>query len=313
MEFEEAACRISDRMCVISDPQLVVTVEKWLTKLTSENRGPNELNYLKLLQYMVENKWLSRPFLRPPPTGPLLPLSRYINPLPCSGRTGHRRQGAVTDNWKTSKSTRATQALLMDSEPSNGERSDSDNDSYDFGYADAIVDGSMTTATSTYDDDANADDGDNLNADDDNNVNTKDGEDVIAADGNIENVDNVVNDTAHTERDGHLAGGAGGKECGSWGLKGGDGGAKAVKLCDVCLDGMGRHLRKPTPAPLDGAYEELLGDCVIPVLTETERQSVNPELLKVLENVSDATTLQDYYAQVGNHHQTREKIIKKGY
>lgn len=293
MEFEEAACRISDRMYVISDPQLVVTVEKWLTKLTSENRGPNELNYLKLLQYMIENKWLSRPFVRPPPAGPLLPLSRYINPRPCNRP---RRKEPVTDNWKTSKSTRAAQA--MDSEPSNGNRSDSDSDSDGFDYADE--DDSMATVTSTSDDN-------NVNADNDNNVNADDGKNVNAVDGHGEDAD----EAAHTERDGHLAGGGGVKGCGSWGMKGGDGAEKAVKLCDVCLDGLGRHLKKPAPGPLDGDYEELLGDCVIPKLTETEKQSVNPKLLKVLENVNDATSLQDYYGQVGTKHQIRKNAVKK--
>jgi len=101
------------------------------------------------------------------------------------------------------------------------------------------------------------------------------------------------------KRDGHLAGGGGG-EC--------HGGEKSTpkknpfaKLCDPCLDNFGKHLLKKHPGPMDAAYRDLLGDCARPVLTEAEQKTVCPELLQILENVNDNTTLQDFYFQVGGY------------
>lgn len=80
IDFDEAAADINEQVVVVRDPHVVATIEKWLTKLTAENRGINELHYLKLLQYMMVNKRIGRPFVRAPPEGPLLPLSSYLNP-----------------------------------------------------------------------------------------------------------------------------------------------------------------------------------------------------------------------------------------
>lgn len=119
--------------------------------------------------------------------------------------------------------------------------------------------------------------------------------------------------TVLAKRNGHLvAGGGGGGECPScWGANKGPGNGRKsgttgvkpnpfAKLCNPCLDGLGRHLRKAEPRPLDEVYRELLGDCALPVFTENERKSVGPELLRALESVNDATTLQDFYFQVGD-------------
>lgn len=79
-DFDEAAADIGERVTVVRDPEVVATVEKWLIKLTAEDRGVNELHYLKLLQYMLADKRIGRPFVRAPPDGPLLPISKYLNP-----------------------------------------------------------------------------------------------------------------------------------------------------------------------------------------------------------------------------------------
>lgn len=110
-----------------------------------------------------------------------------------------------------------------------------------------------------------------------------------------------------TKRDGHLAGGGGGECSSCWGTKSGGSERKSTtsaknpfaKLCNPCLDDLGRHVRKPQLGPLSEAYHELLRDCALPVFTDSERKSANPELLRILESVNDATTLQDFYFQVG--------------
>jgi len=98
------------------------------------------------------------------------------------------------------------------------------------------------------------------------------------------------------KRDGHLAGGGGGECSGAASKKN-----PFAKLCDPCLDNFGRHLLKKQPGPLDAAYRDLLGDCALPVLTEAEQKTVCPEMLQILENVDDTTTLQDFYFQVGGY------------
>lgn len=57
----------------------MLTVDKWVTKLTADGRGSNELNYLKLLQYMMADRRIGRPFRRQPPAGCLLPLSTFMS------------------------------------------------------------------------------------------------------------------------------------------------------------------------------------------------------------------------------------------
>lgn len=83
IDFDMAASDIMEQLSAISDVQLVLTVEQWLLKLIADNRGPNELNYLRLLQIMVNNRRIGPPFVRAPPQGHLLPLNRYINPQQC--------------------------------------------------------------------------------------------------------------------------------------------------------------------------------------------------------------------------------------
>lgn len=122
---------------------------------------------------------------------------------------------------------------------------------------------------------------------------------------------------ALAKRDGHLAGGGGGECSSCWGTKSGGSGRKSTagaknpfaKLCNPCLDGLGRHVRKPQPGPLGEAYRDLLGDCALPVFTDSERKSVSPELLRILESVNDATTLQDFYFQVGNTPKSRTEHV----
>lgn len=273
-DFEEAAADISERVMVVRDAQLVVTIEKWLNKLTADDRGTNELHYLKLLQYMVANKRIGKPFVRPPPTGPLVPLSRYLNPPPYGARD------CSAESWRTSYSSRSVQTVTDDEDDNNGGE-----------YEDETADGN----------------GHQTAADSDTAVLS-----ATAADGH--NARDPAAEAAVTKRDGHLAGGgsdSGGRdECLScWKSKCGGGGVKPKKAdagpknsfpkpCDPCLDDLGRHVRKAQPGPLDADYQKLLGDCKVPVLTEKERKSVSPEMIRVLESVNDATTLQDFYYQV---------------
>lgn len=273
-DFEAAAADISERVCSVRDPQLVVTVEKWLTKLTAEDRGTNELYYLKLLQYMMANKLVGRPFVTAPPAGPLLPLSRYLNPPPLS--RCRNRAGSV-NSWRTSYSSRSAQTTDAEDD------GDYDEESVDADERDGGGGGGR--------DDANATDSA---------TNALSTDVAFAADGTGTS-DPAATVAVPESRDGHLAGGG---ECSSPRL--GPGGKRATagpknpfaKLCNPCLDGFGRHLRKAPPAPLKEVYREVLGDCALPVLTESERKSVSPELLRVLESVDGDTALQDFYFQV---------------
>lgn len=78
-EFDAVALDVCERLSEEDDPEVVLTVNEWLTKLTEPNgRGPNELNYLKLLRCMTANRRIGRPFRRPPPTGRLWPVHVYL-------------------------------------------------------------------------------------------------------------------------------------------------------------------------------------------------------------------------------------------
>lgn len=278
-DFEAAAADISERVCSVRDPQLVVTIEKWLTKLTAEDRGTNELYYLKLLQYMMANKLVGRPFVTAPPAGPLLPLSRYLNPPPlCRGRN---RAGSV-NSWRTSYSSRSAQTT-----------DDEDDGDYD-------------EAESVDADDRNGGEGGGNGVRDDASAadsaaNALSTADVASAADGVGASDSAAASVPES-RDGHLAGGG---ECSSPRCGRGRKRATAAgpenpfaKFCNPCLDGLGRRLRKARPAPLNEAYREVLGDCALPVLTESERKSVGPGLLRVLESVDGDTALQDFYFQV---------------
>ncbi|XP_050443998.1 uncharacterized protein LOC126847657 [Adelges cooleyi] len=115
LDFDVMVSEISERVATIREPQVVVTIEKWVNKLVAEPRGPNELNYLKLLNRMMNNKRVGPPFLRPPPAGPLFPLSRYINPRPCDGRPP---TGQTALNWYSSSQNRSVQTAVADRTPS---------------------------------------------------------------------------------------------------------------------------------------------------------------------------------------------------
>lgn len=62
-----------------NDPELVITIEEWMTKLTSEDRGYNEICYLKMLRRMLVHRRVCWPFVDPPSAGPLLPLLQFMN------------------------------------------------------------------------------------------------------------------------------------------------------------------------------------------------------------------------------------------
>ncbi|XP_060863393.1 uncharacterized protein LOC132939963 [Metopolophium dirhodum] len=262
MDFDVAANDISEQVVVIRDPELAMTIEKWVLKLTAENRGANELKYLQLLQYMMARGRINGPFVRDPPPGPLVPLSRYVNPPPCSG---HGRDSGGVECWQTSNCSRAAQTRCEDM--------DGDYEDEDF--------------EEQVDNDANNDET-TVNGDVVGDLHSNGGE---LQSPRLEDIGQ--DDGVQAKRDGHLAGGGGGECRGAASKKN-----PFTKLCDPCLDNFGRHLLKKQPGPLDAAYRDLLGDCALPVLTEAEQKTVCPELLQILENVDDTTTLQDFYFQV---------------
>lgn len=296
-DFDVTASDISDRVIVIRDPQLVLTIEKWLVRLTAdENRSRNELDYLKLLQYMVVNKRIGPPFHQNPPTGPLLPLSRFLlysQQLACDGPPVWCRNRTKCCRL-VSKSGDRTELR-----PEH-EQADDEND-----FEEQNVKGGAASDIAKYNcKSGNQKDFEKINApvlsiDDETKTHCKN-EIAVSDEKSMCPANDHGDAILMYKRDGlHLAGGGGG-ECGPC-----SGGAHTSKpkinpnkLCDPCLDLMGRHLKKPQPKPIDMAYRDLLGDCAFPVFTETEQKTVNPRLLLVLKSVNDQTTLQDFYFQV---------------
>jgi len=264
MDFDVAVNDISNQIVGIRDPELALTIEKWVLKLTAENRGANELKYLQLLQYMMAQGRINGPFAKDPPPGPLVSLSRYVNP--CSG---HGRNSGGVECWQTSNCSRAAQTKYEDGED-------------DFEYGEDFED-QLDNEETTVNLDDRDDVGDSHNADG----------------GELPRSEKIgVEDGVQEKRDGHLAGGGGG-ECRGGGERSAPKKNPFAKLCNPCLDNFGQHLLKKRPGPMDAAYRELLGDCALPVITESEQKTVGPELLQVLENVDDSTTLQEFYFQVG--------------
>jgi len=279
MDFDVAANDISEQVVVIRDPELAMTIEKWVLKLTAENRGANELKYLQLLQYMMARGRINGPFVRDPPPGPLVPLSRYVNPPPCSDRG--RGSGGV-ECWQTSNCSRAAQTRC--------EEMDVDYEDEEFGEQ---TDNEANNNEMMENSDGICDDPDvdgDLHHSNDRELQAPPLQEEIAG----------ANEEVQEKRDGHLAGGGGG-ECSRGGEKGASKKNPFAKLCDPCLDNFGRHLLKKQPGPMDAAYRDLLGDCALPVLSDAEKKTVCPELVQILENVNDSTTLQDFYFQVGGY------------
>lgn len=325
IDFYEAAADIAEQVVTISDPQLAITVEKWLTKLTSANSGSNELNYLKLLRIMVTNRRICRPFLNAPPGGPLMSLSRYINPSPCDDRCTATGKSRIVGSWRTISCSRAAQT--------------------DNAGVGEYADGEVENAGGWIDDDTdNKDTKDNRDTKDDDKKDTTNGEknhsdvdrekpkknhtaqgnDVTVADGprassNSENSDrkrkkenakqnDVVKaeDPAKADKGLHLAAGGGEESDPCWALDDGlsdddDGDEINVlkRACNPCVDCLGQHLKKYRPKSTDEANGDLLeDDCAVPALTQVELMSVDPELARVLKDVNNTTTLQEFYYQV---------------
>lgn len=290
VDFDEAACDINQQVTVIRDPQLVSTIQKWLSKLTAESRGTNELSYLKLLQYMVSDKKIGRPFVRPPPAGPLLPLSRYLNLPPCDDFQSPRSKDRAIDSWRTISCSKS--ALKMHDDY------DDDTDDTDMGTAKGnSCSGAMLLSTTDNDDEST--------------------DRTYTADTCSNDTASYTDDQLTTVPDTrlHLSGGAeNGGSC--WGektirqakvSKGPECGKLEDKRpvrpfpfrpCDPCIDDLGKHLKNPLPGPFDPVYKDMLGDGAFPKFTDAEQKSVGPELLRVLEDVNDLTTLQDFYFQV---------------
>lgn len=234
MDFEVAANDIFEQVVVIRDPELVLTVEKWVSKLTAdENRGANELKYLQLLQYMMARGRINGPFVRDPPPGPLVPLSRYVNPPPCRGRD--RDSGGGVKCWQTDNCSRAAQTKYDDEDDDDYDdeaqlEEQTDNDANN----EATANGDRTAADVVGD--------------------TSDGGEARQAP-RLEDSgpDDVV---LQAERDGHLAGGGGGVVC-RVGEKCDQKKNPFAKLCNPCLDTFGRHLLKKRPEPMDAAYRQV--------------------------------------------------------
>lgn len=296
LDFEVTANTISEKVVVIRDPQLVLTIEKWVNKLTnSEYRGTNELNYLKLLQYMMTNKQIGPPFNRAPPVGQLYPLGRYLNPPPCNRRwttaatttTIRNHDRGSASSWHTVTCSRSAQTDEEEDNDVDYEYEEQTDDNYKSDGNTDVKSSGTTTAATTTDNDDDRNNGESTG----NEVRQSEGEDV-------------------EKRDEHLKAG-GGEECSAcWRSKGSgrrnqkkainENANAIVKLCNPCLDGYLKRFR-PMPEPIDEAYADLLGDCTLPTLTKAEKQTIGPDMSQVLENVNDDTTLQDYYFQVGEN------------
>ncbi|VVC43938.1 Domain of unknown function DUF4485 [Cinara cedri] len=298
-DFDVAATDISDRVIVIRDRKVVLTIEKWLSRLTTdENRGHNELDYLKLLQNMMANKRIGPPFHQNPPAGPLLPLGNYLlhsQQSVCEGPPAWCRNRAKCCRLISKNNG------IIESQPTQQVDSEDNDDEDDEEQIAQDMNCKIIRKSNKNDfENVNRGCGAVLSTNDENKSYCKSEIAVTDENSKFSANDNGEVQLKHTERDGlHLAGG-GGAECGPC-----SGGARASKkkiepgkVCDPCLDSMGRHLKPPQPSPLDVAYRELLGDCALPVLTEAEQKSVNPGLLSVLKSVNDQITLQDFYFQV---------------
>lgn len=337
IDFYEAAADIAEQVVTISDPQLAITVEKWLTKLTSANSGSNELNYLKLLRIMVTNRRICRPFLNAPPGGPLMSLSRYINPSPYDDRGTAAGKSRMAGSWRMISCSRAAQTdnagveENADDEVENGGTKDNDGtnnkdarddkDTKNDRDKDTNGDKNQNKKPNAKRNNANSDI-DNSDADREKHKknNTVQSSDVTETDdpraSNNENSDkkkrkenDKAEDPAKAEKGLHLAAG-GGEECdpywaplddGSVGDDDDDDDERSVlkRFCDPCVDCLGQHLKKYRPKSPDKAYGDLLeDDCVVPALTDVELTSVEPELARVLKDINNTTTLQEFYYQV---------------
>lgn len=256
IEFYEAATDIAEQVVTISDPQLAITVEKWLTKLTSANSGSNELNYLKLLRIMVTNRRICRPFLIKPPGGPLMSLSRYINPSPCSDRCRNVGKSRIVGGWRLISCSRAAQTEVTidagEEKNSNGEDEKTDGKVEKTDGADERdIDKENNTAQSKSDKNKK-------------NKNIKQNSIVKAE------------DSMHTEKTLHLAAGGGKEYVPCWALnerwsEDKEGGERNVlkRVFHPCVHFLGYHFKKYHSKSIDEAYWNLLeDDFAVPAIME---------------------------------------------
>lgn len=279
-EFDAIARDVDERLTEVGDPRVASIVAKWVAKLTADGRGPGELDYLRLLRYMMANRRIGRPFRRHPPAGRLPALNEYLRPRAgasaarCDRRTAGVgcRGGPRTDDDRYGGGGRGRHDRYDD---------DDDDKWSERGRDDGTADGDRGTTTTTTDD-----------------------VESYATDYGDDDDDAASN----PERDGHLTGGGGrGNAC--WdaasvspGKPTSAAATKNVVLFDPCLDGWALHMKKRRPGPVDPAYADLLGGCALPEFTGAERAAVGPELLRVIQGVHDETTLQEFYFQVSVLH-----------
>jgi hypothetical protein len=296
-DFDEVVTEISEHAIAMDDSQMAITIDKWLTKLTADDRGPNELNYLRLLQHMMVQRRVSQPFVKLPPEGPLLPLTRYLNQPErshfscdddCRSKNDTDDVAVVAENGDEVDGADDGDENGADDGDENGTDDDDDDDDKVWSYdsadtctrrEDVVTDASAIVVDREGVDTDKYEDRGGTSGDDN---------DKAAASGAI--------DSAWTKRDGHLAAAGEHRE---YAKSGNRDAVRYEKMCDPCVDGTGpRGHEMLHGKPLSAAYKSLLGDCALPVFTETEKKKVGPELLQVLENVDDDTTLQDFYYQV---------------
>lgn len=319
IDFHKAVSAIAEQVVMISDPQLAITVEKWLTKLTSTKSGANELHYLKLLRIMVDNRQICRPFLDAPPGGPLISLSRYINPSlgddRCTAvgkirvpRMDETDDTGVEENTegegenvnsndaensdKKNKNGRNKKKLKSEKKYTNSENINNRNiDKETYRNNDNIVWGNNDVLVAA--------DGPRVNNNNEKSYETpKKGNtkknDVVGAAGPV-----------RMEKQLYLAAGGGEESDSYWALdeeqsEDADDERNILKrFCNPCVDCLGRHLKKYRHKSTDEAYWDFLEeDCAIPALTDVELMSVDPELVRVLKDVDYTTTLQEFCYQV---------------
>lgn len=110
-DFELATSDITEHATALRDLELIITIEKWVTKLTSKERGYTELCYLRMLRRMVIHRQVCWPFVNLPPMGPLQPLSQFLNTPGAVCNEMTRSDRCLIKHLQKETCTRASQTI----------------------------------------------------------------------------------------------------------------------------------------------------------------------------------------------------------
>jgi hypothetical protein len=110
-DFDLAVSDIMEHVTALNDPELMITIDEWVTKLTSKERGYIEICYLRMLRRMVVHRQICWPFVDLPPMGPLLPLSPFLNTPGSMCNEMTRSDRCLIKNLQRETCTRASQTV----------------------------------------------------------------------------------------------------------------------------------------------------------------------------------------------------------